>query len=175
MQNNVQGTSVPFFHQSFKNPCVSELLWHVFYWALLNCLVAQGCCYRILEDEHFLLFVFFLLEAQFMPHVMCSSSPLFKSSFNISVLNLLMGFYIIFIIFFTKVSDCFKTNEHIRNQWPYSQNSFEMNDVIICHFSWAWMYREIKVSCDYGCFILNIYNFYPICPNYVALHGFLYI
>lgn len=104
---------------------------------------------------------FFLLEASFMPHAMCSSSPLFKPSFNISVLNLLMGFYIIFI---TEVSDCFKTNELTfrRSLWDEWYDD-------ICHFSWAWKYREIKLSCDYGCSILNIYNFFSCLPKVCSI------
>ena len=58
----------------------------------------------------------------------------------------------------------------------HSQNSFEMNSIIIiiCLFSWEWKCREIKARSDCGCSILDIYHLTSVCPKYLALHSNLF-
>jgi len=57
-----------------------------------------------------------------MPHAICSSSPLFKPSFNISVLNLLMGFISYLSLKYLTASK--PMNLH-------SEDRFEMNGMMI--------------------------------------------
>lgn len=58
----------------------------------------------------------------------------------------------------------------------HSQNSFEMNVIIIIWlFIWEWKYSKIEGKSNYEWSILDSFDLSSVCQKYLALHSNLYM